>query len=252
MKCPGQDSRYWKPDSIFEAKCPKCNTPVEFFKDDPTRRCPKCGHRFLNPGMDFGCASYCEHAEQCIGNLPPELLAQKQDLLKDRVAIEMKKYFRKDFKRISHAMRTARYAEHIGKKEDGCNLSVILCAAYLHDIGIHEAEKKHNSTAAKYQESEGPPIARSILEKLGAKEEIIDEVCDIVGHHHHPGEDETVNFKVLYDADLITNLEDNHKEDPISAEKLEAVIEKSFMTSGGPDKAREILLRKDETHESKT
>ena len=66
MKCPGQDSRYWKPGAIFEAKCPECGHAVEFFKDDTTRLCKKCGHRFLNPDMDFGCASYCKYAEQCI------------------------------------------------------------------------------------------------------------------------------------------------------------------------------------------
>jgi len=119
MKCPGQDSRYWAQGAIFEARCPKCTSEVEFFKDDTTRRCKKCGHRFLNPGLDFGCASYCQYAEQCIGNLPPELLAEKEDLLKDRVAIEMKRYFKHDFKRIGHASKVARYAEKIGKEESG-------------------------------------------------------------------------------------------------------------------------------------
>ena len=119
MKCPGQDSRYWKMDAIFNSKCPKCGADVEFFKDDTTRRCGKCGHKFLNPGMDFGCAAYCEFAEDCIGNLPPELLEQKENLLKDRVAVEMKKYFRKDFKRIGHASKVARYAEKIGRDEGG-------------------------------------------------------------------------------------------------------------------------------------
>jgi HD superfamily phosphodiesterase len=135
----------------------------------------------------------------------------------------------------------ARYAERIGKKEAG-NLAVILSAAYLHDIGIHEAEKKHNSTAARYQELEGPPIARSILEKLGANKELTDEVCDIVGHHHSPGEDESVNFKVVYDADFIANLEDNAKEKHTKKEHLEKVIETSFMTAGGREEARRVLL----------
>ncbi len=243
MKCPGQDTRYWKADAIYDAKCPECGSAVEFFKDDTTRKCKKCGHRFMNPSMDFGCAAYCEHAAECIGNLPPELLAQKEDLLKDRVAIEMKRYFRTDFKRISHAMRVARYAEHIGKNETGANLAVVLCAAYLHDIGIFEAEKKHNSTASKYQEIEGPPIAREILEKLGAKPEIIEEVCDIVGHHHTPRDEETINYKALYDADIIANIEDNHKETPIEPEKLEGIINKSFLTDSGKEHARKVLIK---------
>ncbi|MBW2015074.1 MAG: phosphohydrolase, partial [Deltaproteobacteria bacterium] len=70
MKCPGQDSRYWKPEAIFKAKCPKCGHNVEFFKDDTTRKCDKCGHKFANPKMDFGCAAYCQFAEECIGTLP--------------------------------------------------------------------------------------------------------------------------------------------------------------------------------------
>ncbi|MFC1811424.1 HD domain-containing protein [Thermodesulfobacteriota bacterium] len=242
MKCPGQDSRYWKPGAIFDEKCPQCGHIVEFFKDDTARKCVQCGHRFANPKMDFGCASYCQYAEECIGDLPPELIAQKEDLLKDRVAIEMKRYFKTDFKRIGHATRVARYAERIGKSERG-NMAVILVSAYLHDIGIHEAEKKHGSTAAKYQEEEGPDIARSILIQLGAKEALIDEVCDIIGHHHHPRPEETLNFKVLYDADLITNLEEKHKDDPIDADRLDQIIGKSFLTESGSQTAREVLLK---------
>jgi HD superfamily phosphodiesterase len=241
MKCPGQDTKYWKADAIFEVPCPKCDSPVEFFKDDTSRKCGKCGHRFPNPNMDFGCAAYCQYAEQCLGTLPEELLAQKEDLLKDRVAIEMKRYFKSDFKRIGHATRVARYAERIGKNEKG-NLAVILSAAYLHDIGIPEAERKHGSAAPEYQEKEGPPIARSILVTLKAKAELIDEVCDIVGHHHHPGCDESLNFRVVYDADLIANIEDNLKEKPMEAQKLTELIEKNFLTDSGKKEALKILL----------
>jgi HD superfamily phosphohydrolase YqeK len=240
MKCPGQDSRYWKPGAIFEAKCPKCGAEVEFFKDDTTRRCAQCGHRFLNPGMDFGCASYCQYAEQCIGNLPPELIGQKEDLLKDRVAVEMKRYFRNDFKRIGHASRVARYAEKIGRQEAG-NLAVILSAAYLHDIGIKEAERKHQSSAARYQEEEGPPVAREILTKLGAREDLIEEVCDIVAHHHHPRPEETVNFKCVYDADSLVNLEEGRKETPIPEERLASLLQKAFLTERGRETARQVL-----------
>jgi HD superfamily phosphohydrolase YqeK len=242
MKCPGQDTQYWKPGAIFEVKCPECGDVVEFFKDDTNRKCGKCGHRFVNPEMDFGCASYCQYAEQCLGTLPPELLAEKEDILKDRVAIEMKRYFKNDFKRIGHATRVARYAEKIGKYEGG-NLAVIISAAYLHDIGIHEAERKHGSNSGKYQELEGPPIARELLEKLGANEELIKEVCDIVGHHHSPRNEETINFKAVYDADIIANIEDNRKEEDIDKEKIERIIEKSFLTNTGRSVARDVLLK---------
>jgi hypothetical protein len=242
MKCPGQDSRYWKPGSIFEALCPQCGTEMEFFKDDTTRRCKKCGFRLLNPKMDFGCASYCKYAEQCLGDMPPELIAQKEDLLKDRVAIEMKKYFGTDFRRIGHATKVARYAEQIGKEEQG-NLAVILPAAYLHDIGIHEAERQYQSTAARFQEELGPPIARDILSKLGARDPLIDEVCDIVGHHHHPRPEETINFKALYDADLIVNLEENQKEKPSAPERLAQIVGQSFLTESGRKLAGQVFLR---------
>jgi HD superfamily phosphodiesterase len=191
--------------------------------------------------MDFGCAAYCKFADQCLGSLPTELLAQRDDLLKDRIAIEMKKYFKQDFKRIGHASRVARYAQKIGIAEGG-NMAVILASAYLHDIGIHEAERKYQSTAAVYQEQEGPAIARSIMEKLGATEPLIEEVCDIIGHHHHPRKEETLNFKVLYDADLIANIEDNHKEKPAEPEKIKKIINSSFFTENGKKTAAEQLL----------
>jgi len=242
MQCPGQDSRYWKPGAIFESKCPECGADIEFFKDEPSRRCKNCGHQLLNPKIDFGCASYCKYAEQCLGKLSPALLAQRDNLLKDRVAIAMKRYFGHDFRRINHARRVANYAEEIGRSEKG-DLAVILCAAYLHDIGIKEAERKYQSTLARYQEQEGPPVARAILEQVGGRPELIDEVCDIIGHHHHPRPQETVNFKALYDADLIVNLEEKEKETPIDRDRLADKINKGFLTDSGQALARHVLLK---------
>jgi len=246
MKCPGQDSRYWKPDAIFSAPCPVCDRPVEFFKDESTRRCKNCGHKMVNPQMDFGCAAYCKFAEQCLGELPPELLAQKKDLLKDRVAIEMKHYFKQDFKRIGHATKVARYAEQIGKEEKG-DIAIVLSAAYLHDIGIHEAEKKYPGTVAEYHEKEGLPIAQEILTNLGASADLITGVCDIIGHHHHPGLEETLNFKVVYDADLIVNLEEKQQEAPLPKGKLTELIENSFFTATGRNLAKKLLFTAENT-----
>jgi HD superfamily phosphodiesterase len=177
--------------------------------------------------------------------MPPELLAQKKELLVERAPIEMKRYFEGDFKRIGHATKVARYAEKICKMEDAHPVVTSL-SAYLHDIGIKEAEKKYDSASPQYQHIEGPPVAREILEKLGAEEGIINEVCDIIGHHHTPRDEETINFKVIYDADLIVNLEEKQKESALSAEHLEKIIEKSFLTKTGQTMARNALLEKEE------
>jgi HD superfamily phosphodiesterase len=153
----------------------------------------------------------------------------------------MKRYFNKDFKRISHAMKVARHAEQIVKNERG-DPAVVLSSAYLHDIGIKEAERKYNSTEARYQEEEGPPIALGILTRLGAREEMIREVCDIIGRHHHPKSEETLNFKCLYDADIITNLEEKQKLNPFDPEELDALIDRGCLTETGKKLARTVLL----------
>ncbi len=244
MKCPGQDTQYWNQDAIFETQCPECGHAMEFFKDDATRRCPGCEKKIVNPRMDFGCASYCKFAEQCLGTLPEEFIAKREDLLKDRVAVEMKKYLGTDFRRIGHAARVASFAEKIGRAERA-DLAVVLCAAYLHDIGIKNAEKKHHSSAAKYQEKEGPPVARKILEDLGAQEPLIEQVCDIVAHHHHPGEKETKEFKCLFDADMLVNMLDCQGKNDLEPDEFKAKLSRIFLTDPGRRIAEQELMQKE-------
>ena len=241
MKCPGQDTQYWTPGAIYEVKCPECGHTVEFFKDDTARKCGKCGHRFANPEMDFGCAAYCQFAEQCLGTIPEEALAQRDDLLKDRIAIEMKRYFKTDFKRIAHAMRVGRYAERIGKSE-AANMPVVLAAAYLKNIGIVEAERKHDSTEPQFRAREGVPIAREMMIKLGAAEELIDAVTAVVGQYEKPSSDDDLILKVIYDADRIATLEDRQKETPLEEAALKEMIAASFLTVNGKQLALKTLL----------
>jgi putative nucleotidyltransferase with HDIG domain len=242
MQCPGQDSRFWGLDAIFETACPQCGKEVEFFKDEPFRACKGCGFKMVNPKMDFGCASYCQFAEQCVGDLPAEVLAQRKYIFKDRVDVDMKRYFQYDFKRIGHATKVARYAERIVKQERG-DPAVVLSAAYLHDIGIKEAERKYEDADVHHHEEEGPPIARQILGRLKAPEALIEEVCAIISHHHHPGEEETVNFKAVYDADLIVNLEERQKETSLDEDDLASSIDREFLTAEGRELARKVLFK---------
>uniref|UniRef100_A0A832LU56 Phosphohydrolase n=1 Tax=Caldimicrobium thiodismutans TaxID=1653476 RepID=A0A832LU56_9BACT len=97
MRCPGQDWRYWKEDAIFEVNCPHCGESIEFFKDDTVRKCPHCKRTVPNPRMDFGCAAYCKYAELCLGELPPELIREKANLLKERLLSHLEKVLPANF-----------------------------------------------------------------------------------------------------------------------------------------------------------
>lgn len=245
-KCPGQDSKYWKPQDVIEVPCPGCQAIIEFFKDEPKRKCHSCGQEVLNPRVDFGCALWCPKAVECVGpaRYKELLAAAKKEPVRDRyktkkelLILEMEKYFGGDQKRINHAKKVLGYAEQLLEKEKADPL-VVIASSVLHDIGIHKAESRYKSAAGNYQEIEGPPIARSIMEKLQLKKDVIEEVCQIIAHHHSPGKVNTPNFRVLYDADWLVNLKDEF--DTSDREKLAKSIEKVFLTESGRELARKV------------
>ncbi len=154
----------------------------------------------------------------------------------------MEAHFKGDAKRINHAHRVTGYAEELLKREGG-DYPIVIGASVLHDIGIHHAENKYGSTSGKYQEKEGPPIARRILTSLEFEPNQIQEICEIIAHHHSPGKINTQNFKILYDADWLVNLKNEH--DIQDRHKLSNTIEKVFLTRSGKALAREIYLKED-------
>jgi len=119
----------------------------------------------------------------------------------------MKAVFGGDQERIDHALAVLRFAEQILSAEGG-DVEVIRAAALLHDIGIHEAERKYGSAAGMYQELEGPPIAEEILRRQGVAEDRLEHVCRIVGNHHSAKGIDTTEFRAIWDADWLVNFLD--------------------------------------------
>ncbi|MGD9505915.1 MAG: phosphohydrolase [Syntrophobacteraceae bacterium] len=232
MKCPGQDSRYWQPGAIFETKCPQCGSEVEFFKDESSRKCRKCGAKCMNPKMDFGCATYCKFASQCLGELPPELLAQKDHLLKDRLALEIKRLLKKDFKRIARTVKTARYAEEL-VKEEKCDPSVTLLAAHL--CGLAPLEPGRSP-----EDSTGLDTAMEILAGLGTRAELQGEVRKAIQSRHSPEEGD-VRIKILHDAETLALLEEQQHINPVEGTELDELIRRDFATESGQKLAARVL-----------
>jgi HD superfamily phosphodiesterase len=190
MKCPGQDTRYWKPGDIFDTDCPHCGNKVEFFKDEATRKCRNCRKTVVNPRMDFGCAAYCKYAADCLGEMGPELLAKRNDLLKDRVAVEVKRLLGRDFQRIAHAVKVARLAEEIARVEKA-EAAIVLCAAHLHLLleGPEPGNRK---------------VILDTLERLGASPELIRRTIEII-EQLHAGTGDSIEARVLLDAHRLAN-----------------------------------------------
>ncbi|MEW6360262.1 MAG: HD domain-containing protein [Planctomycetota bacterium] len=236
IRCPGQDMRFWKPKDVFDSSCPKCGAAMEFWKDDPFVNCKKCGEKVRNPRIDLGCARWCKYAEQCLG-YKPQVDADADMSVCERLVVAMKKEFGADQKRVVHALEVQKYAEGILAKEGGSPL-VVKAAALLHDIGIKAAERKHGSSAGKYQEIEGPPIARGIMEEIGLDEETVDHVCRIIANHHSAKDIDTLEFRIIWDADRIVNIPEECGEK--GPDEIRQFIERTLRTETG----RSIALRK--------
>ena len=232
--------QYWDSDAIFEVSCPECEQPVEFYKDDTTRRCTHCGHRFVNPKMDFGCAAYCKYAEQCLGTLPEEFSGSQDNLLKDKVAVAIKRFYKTDFKKISRISRIAHHAEKIGK-EEGAQMGTILCAAYLNDSGLCQAEQKYHSRDPEVVKEQSIQIATDILSGLGAHPQVLAEVCRLIQIHNSDEARGVRESMILSDAERTAILEERHKSSPLDRQSLEDCLENEYLTTAGKEHAKKVF-----------
>lgn len=240
--CPGQDTSFWDKGDIFDVTCSRCGYSVEFFRDDATRRCPRCGQKLENPRLTLGCAQWCQYAEKCLGYDPKtiQLKAEKESSLADKLIEGVKEVFGDDQPRITHALRVFEAAQELLRGEEA-NPRIVVAAALLHDIGTKEAERRHGSAAPRFQELEGPPIARRILEDLDMAEKDIQHVCQIVANHHSAREIDTPGFRVVWDADWLVNIPEEHP--GLEPKRLRQLIEKTFRTPTGKRIALERFLQ---------
>lgn len=153
---------------------------------------------------------------------------------------EMEQVFKDAPYIIEHTNRVLRSAEYIldGEGITGATRETTELAAVLHDIGMIEAQRKHGNAEGHYQEIEGPPIARDILERIGAPKEMTNRVCYIVGCHHTPTGIDGVDFQILWEADYLEFL--LTKEQGGSEDVRQKVV-KNFQTAAGRKLAEERL-----------
>ncbi len=150
---------------------------------------------------------------------------------KERAIGLMKEHFGpNNAKWIEHTMKVVSYAEKIVEMENiryPFIRDVAILSAIFHDVGIPIAEKKYGNREGRNQEMEGAIIARNLLNKLMVREDIKERVIYIVAHHHSEDAIDGPDFEILWDADLLTNIEEGR----IDMEKYPE--EKGFRTKSG-------------------
>lgn len=157
----------------------------------------------------------------------------------------MRNYFGSDKRRINHALSVLRHAREIRVAEGGDEI-VVDCAAALHDIGIHEAERRHGSSAGNWQEIEGPPVAGGILAELAVafpadlNSERVEHILRIIANHHSARGIDTLEFRAVWDADWLVNIPDEFDLD--DKERIEKLTASVFKTETGRRIAEKMFL----------
>jgi len=158
---------------------------------------------------------------------------------RDILIKEMEKVFGTDQKRINHTLTVLNYAEQIQSAEGG-DPFIVTAAAIFHDIGIHQAEQKYGSSAGKYQEIEGPPIAEKILKNYSVDDNILEHICKIIANHHSARDIDTAEFSIIWDADWLVNIPELFADD--DKKQLRKIIGKIFKTGKGRQIAEKLFL----------
>jgi HD superfamily phosphodiesterase len=149
----------------------------------------------------------------------------------DRIIGKMITYFETDVRRVNHALKVYGFASCMARREglSSKDSLIVDIAAVLHDIGIHEAERKHHSSGGKFQELEGPAIARELLVDLELDPATINRICFIIGNHHSYQKIDGLDFQLLVEADFLVNI----YEDEMPRHSIESVRDKYFVSKAG-------------------
>jgi len=147
-----------------------------------------------------------------------------------KIIYKMIEYFGNDVRRISHALKVYGYTKTIAGLENLQKSEQLVAeiAAVLHDIGIRQSELKYHSSAAGYQEAEGPSVAAELLDGI-VESAVTERVCYIIGNHHSYKKIDGTDFQILVEADFLVNIEEEHKD----SRAINAINEKYFKTASG-------------------
>lgn len=132
---------------------------------------------------------------------------------------------------INHFMKVYAYAKTIGSLErlPADTQEILEIAALVHDIACPLCREKYGNTNGKYQELEGPALAKELLEELSVPTPVIDRVTYLVGHHHTYTDVDGLDYQILLEADFLVNADESQ----LGTEAIKRMRDKVFQTASG-------------------
>lgn len=131
--------------------------------------------------------------------------------------------------------RTIGLAEGLSEEEQ----DLLEVAAVLHDIACPRCREKYGHAAGPLQEAEGMPMTRELLAPFALPESFVERVVWLVGHHHTVTGVETIEHRILLEADFLVNA----GEKGLGCEQIEAAERSFFRTKTGIALLHSIYLR---------
>jgi len=229
-RCPGQDRRYWKPEDIFEEKCPQCGSAVELWKDEGVGRCSNCGAPVVNPRVAQGCAQWCKFAKECIGFVPVaggDIFTVEQKLIGF-----IKENFGEGSHPFRHTLDVLGWAERI-MESDGGAPSVVKASALLHELA---GEEKSFDPDKKNLSPEKRALLGNLMKRAGVTDSVIKEVENVITRFTCGHGEKSIEFFILSDAHALSELKEAQ-----GSGRTTGISD--FHTKSGKSYAEELLSR---------
>ena len=215
-RCPG--STAFSQPKIELVRCPHCGDDAEVWSDEAEGKCARCGKPVCRTHTQ-SCVDWCKYARECLGEEAHKKYQDMKTRLRKDALLKAAEEHRVDERERAQARARVAFAEKILGRESAADPNVVIAAAALHT----------GAGPAPVSDAAQPPAAAEILHQLGYPEGFVKEVCAILSHLDKPGDVESLNFRIVYDADLLA------RDAAVSADSAPA----RFLTDAGKALARQ-------------
>lgn len=193
-RCPG--SMAFAQPKIELVRCRHCGNDVEVWTDEAEGKCPSCGGTVCRTTTQ-SCIDWCKYARECLGDEGHKKYQDMKSQLRKETLLKAAEQHWVDEREGRVTRARVEFSEQLLRREAAADPNVVLAAAALANVSGPDAAPDAAPGAAP------APAAAGILQELGYPEGFVKEVDDILRHLQAPGQVDSVNFRVVQEADRL-------------------------------------------------